>query len=454
MSNKVLFFLFSFSLIAAACKKEIESYYSSDNLVLLPAGQNCSVEDETSYAFSYRISGMTQQQNLHFFVGNSFFTQNWVESPSSTTARDGLGPLFNTASCSSCHFRDGRGEPFSGNGLLLRLSIPNGAGDPIYGGQLQDNGISTVLKEGTIQINYIEVGGIYNDGTPYSLREPTYTMTNLNYGNMDASVLVSPRVGNQLIGLGLLEIISESDLLAHVDESDLNGDGISGRANYVYDVYANSTVIGRFGWKANTGTLPTQVAAAFNGDLGIKSSLFPNENHTSLQNLAGLPDGGILEISDEDLAKTVLYCRTLAVPNRRNIALASVANGQRIFRDLKCTSCHVETYKTGNEGNISPLKNVEIHPYTDLLLHDMGDDLSDNRPDNLASGNEWRTPPLWGIGLFQTVNNHTFYLHDGRARSIEEAILWHGGEATNSLNTYKALKQSERQALLDFLNSL
>lgn len=454
MSNKILLFLFVLFLVAVACKKKIETFYSSENAIVLPAGQNCSVNDETSYAFSYRISGMTQTQNLHFFVGNSFFTQNWVESPSSTTARDGLGPLFNTSSCSSCHFRDGRGEPFSGKGLLLRLSIPGGAADPMYGGQFQDFGISTVSSEGEVQINYAESLHFYDDGTPYSLRFPTYSMTNLNYGNMNASVQVSPRVGNQLIGLGLLEIISENDLLAHADESDLDGDGISGRANYVYDEYANSTIIGRFGWKANTGTIPTQVAAAFNGDVGIKSSLFPDENYTPLQNLSGLPDGGTIEISDEDLEKTILYCRTLAVPIRRNTHVPSVALGEKIFQDLKCNSCHVESYTTSTQGNISPLKNVLIHPYTDLLLHDMGEGLADNRPDNLATGNEWRTPPLWGIGLFQTVNNHTYYLHDGRARSIEEAILWHGGEATKSANAYKALSQLDRSRLLDFLNSL
>lgn len=402
---------------------------------------------------------MTPEQSFEFFVGNSFFNQNWVEAPSSTTARDGLGPLFNTKSCSSCHFRDGRGSPLSGEGLLFRLSIPGGSlspiPDPIYGGQLQDFAISTAVAEGKMQISYQEITGTFADGEVYSLRVPTYSIMNLNYGPMSPAVMISPRVGSQMIGLGLLELITEASILARADEFDTNGDGISGKPNYVFDVYTNSTRIGRFGWKANTATISTQVAAAFNGDLGIKTSFFPNENHTANQTgLDGLPDGGVVEISDEDLEKIILYCRTLSVPARRNGNSYDVQKGKLLFRSLDCAKCHVEKQHTGTAGTIQPLKNNVIYPYTDLLLHDMGSALADNRPDHLATGNEWRTPPLWGIGLFPIVNNHQYLLHDGRARNVQEAILWHGGEAEASKNAFKALSKKERDQLIAFVNSL
>lgn len=455
MRNNILIALLSLAAILIACKKEVSEYYSSSYSEILPAGENCTVFDQSSLAFSYRISGMSSTQNLEFFVGNSFFNQNWVESPSSTTARDGLGPLFNTKSCSSCHFRDGRGAPLSGEGILLRLSVPGGGIDPTYGGQFQDHAISTASSEGDVSITYSEIGGMYPDGTTYSLRHPNYAMINLNYGALDPSVLVSPRVGSQMIGLGLLETIDASDIIAQEDVADADGDGISGKVNYILDPYYGVTMLGRFGWKSNTATLHTQVAAAFNGDIGIKTSLFSSENHTSNQSgLDLLADGGTIEITDEDLEKVVLYCQSLGVPARRNSSAYDVQKGSNIFKSLNCHKCHTESYVTGNSGNIEPLKNVRIYPYTDLLVHDMGPDLADNRPDGLADGNEWRTPPLWGIGLIQTVNNHTFLLHDGRARSIEEAILWHGGEAETSKNAFKQLPANERALLLAFLNSL
>ncbi len=454
MKSKILVVAFVAISALLACKKEIPTPGDPVSAYAL-AGENCSVNDATSYAFSHEVSGLNTQQSLDFFVGNSFFQQNWVEAPSSTTARDGLGPLFNTQSCSSCHFRDGRGKPFSGEGILFRLSVPGNNPEPIYGGQFQDHGISTAMSEGDILITYSEMAGQFADGSMYSLRVPTYNMINLNYGAMDPGTLVSPRVGGQVIGLGLLEIIPEADILQYADESDSDGDGISGRANYVHDVYNNMTMIGRFGWKANTPTLATQVAAAFNGDIGIKSTYFPTENYTANQpGLSGLPDGGVIEISDDDLEKVILYCRTLAVPYQRNPNYYNVRTGQQLFRELECAKCHRESFVTGTAGNIAPLKSVQIHPYTDLLLHDMGPGLADDRPDGLANGSEWRTPPLWGIGLIETVNGHSYLLHDGRARTIEEAILWHGGEAENSKEAYKALDVRQRQYVLDFLNSL
>ena len=445
-----------------SCRKDLETYDQEE----LSGGVNGTVFSESQTAFLQQMPGITPNEELQFFVGNSFFNQNWVSAPASTQARDGLGPLMNARSCSACHFKDGRGAPFlnsgdNANGFLIRLSIPgedlNGGpiGDPIYGGQFNDLAINQLDAEGDIIVTFEYSTGTYDDGTTYELRKPVYSFANLNYGAMSSNVLMSPRIGQQMIGLGLLEAISVNDILANADEGDADGDGISGRPNYVWDVTHQMTSLGRFGWKANQPNLYQQVAGALVGDLGIKSSVFMAENHTSGQSdLDTLPDGGMIEIDDDDLNKMVLYSSSLAVPARRNVDDESVKLGRELFREIDCAKCHTVTFNTGNFHNLSYLNNQTIHPYTDLLLHDMGPELADNRPDYLANGQEWRTQPLWGIGLISIVNGHTYFMHDGRARNIEEAILWHGGEAENSKNKFKALSATERKALIDYVNSL
>ena len=412
------------------------------------------------------MPGSTGDAELLFFVGNSFFRQNWVSAPASTKARDGVGPLLNSHSCSSCHFKDGRGAPFVENGqhssgFLIRLSMPgtNENGGPLphpyYGDQFNDLSISTVNPEGDIEVAFEYISGTYDDGTGYTLRKPIYNLTNLNYGDLDGSILTSPRVGQQIIGLGLLEAIDEQTLRDFEDEGDADGDGISGKLNSVWNLESGTHSIGKFGWKANQPSLMQQVAGAFNGDMGIKTHLFPNENHTNLQTeCLDLPDGGTFEIDADDLYKTYLYCATLAVPARRNIENESVKEGELLFRSMDCAKCHIPNMTTGNSHEFNFLNNQKIQPYTDLLLHDMGPDLADNRPDFLANGNEWRTQPLWGIGLIQIVNGHTYLLHDGRARNVEEAILWHGGEAENAKNQFKALSAQQRNAIIEYINSL
>lgn len=444
--------------MAISCSKDGHNPVLMAEDIFLSAGE-CTTMDETSNAFGQRVKGLTFDERQKFFVGNSFFTQNWVQAPASTTARDGLGPIMNAKACSACHGKDGRGAPFSGNGLLVRLSQIGNDGlpepHPIYGDQFQDVAIGGQVPEGQVSISYEMISGNYADGIPYMIRKPIYQLVNLNYGAIGTNVMMSPRVGPQMIGLGLLEIIPESEILANVDEFDSDGDGISGRANYVKNPVNNQTELGRFGWKANTVNLFVQAAAAFNGDIGIKTNLFPSENHSSFQSqLDGLPDGGTIEIEDESLEKLVLYTRSLAVPARRIENRTNFDLGRKIFNDLQCSKCHVEQYKTGNSGTIGALKNVTIRPFTDLLLHDMGEGLADNRPDGLASGREWRTQPLWGIGLIEKVNGHTYYLHDGRARNLEEAILWHGGEAENSKQLFVQSSKEYRQLLINFLKSL
>ncbi len=429
-------------------------------------GGPTTIYNTTENAFTFPAPGLAREPRLFFFVGDSFFNQNWVTAPSSTTARDGLGPLFNSRSCAGCHFKDGRGRApeFDGEaptGYLVRLKMPerslNGAylGEPIYGGQFQNRALEGVPAEGDILIEYEEVRGSFADGTPYSLRQPTVYLENLAYGEMHPEVTYSPRVANQIIGLGLLEAVPEMTLLELSDPSDSDDDGVSGRPNRVWDFYNNRRAIGRFGWKANQPHLLQQAASAFNGDIGISTGLFPSQNCATAQaDCLDTIHGGDPEISDDDLLKVVLYTRTLAVPAQRDADDPQVIRGAEVFREAQCNSCHVETLTTGIHPEVPALSNVTFHPYTDLLLHDMGEGLADNSPDYEATGIEWRTPPLWGIGLFETVNGHTNYLHDGRARNLSEAILWHGGEAETSLDAYLKMPLVDRQALLTFLRSL
>lgn len=423
-----------------------------------------TIRDITPNAFSRPISGLTREQERLFFVGNSFFNQNWVTAPASTTARDGLGPYFNARSCASCHFKDGRGRPpeFDGEhptGFLIRVSQPgrtlSGAvlPDPVYGGQLQDQAIDTLAPEVVITIVYEEVPFVFPDGTTVQLRQPNYQFSNLAYGALHPEGAISARVANQMIGLGLLEAISEETLIALADPTDQNGDGISGRPNYVWDKFNHQMTIGRFGWKANQPHLLQQTADAFLGDIGITTSLNPHENCTH-EACEGLAHGGSPEITDDDLLKVVLYSSTLAVPAQRDTDNPQVQQGGQLFQEIGCERCHTATLQTAVHPTIPALSHQTIHPYTDLLLHDMGEGLADGRSDFQATGSEWRTPPLWGIGLFQTVNGHTYYLHDGRARTLEEAILWHGGEAETARQNYIELTPAERDAILRFLNSL
>lgn len=420
-------------------------------------------------AFSHPVPGLTFDQQTWFATGNSFFKQNWVTAPSSTAGRDGVGPIMNAFSCSGCHLNDGRGEPGGSIGpstsaLLLRLSIPgeDAHGGPLpdatYGGQLQNMSIIGVLPEGSVSILSQVITGQLADGEPYELIKPVYNLSG-NYGAFSSSVMVSPRVGQQVIGMGLLEAINEQDILANEDPNDADGDGISGRVNRVWDYTLQATVVGRFGWKANQPSILQQTAGALVGDLGITNSIFGAENCTSAeQDCQNAPNGNdapnAYEINDIQLQRITFYLAALSVPGRRNAKDAQVLSGKQTFMNIGCGDCHRPSYTTGNYALVSALSNQKIFPYTDMLLHDMGDDLADGRPDYLANGNEWRTPPLWGIGLIQTVNGHTRLLHDGRARTLQEAILWHGGEAAPTVQRYKQLSAAEREDLILFLESL
>ena len=416
-----------------------------------------------SNAFELSARNLSNEERRTFEVGDSFFTQNWVTAPASTEARDGLGPTFNAQSCSSCHVHDGRARPPVNDddpvrGFLLKLSIPGPNGpidEPNYGDQLQDRAILGIAPEGRILIRYEFIHGQYPDGETYSLRKPTYMIAEPSYGPLHEELTISPRIAPAVFGMGLLEAISEDDILAQADPDDTDGDGISGRPNMVWDIEHQAFTLGRFGWKAGKPTVEQQSAGAFLGDIGITSRYFPFENCPESQTqCATQPNGGSPEVPDERLGKVTFYVQTLAVPAMRNVDDSNVRHGAQLFARTGCTSCHTPRYTTADDFPIAPLRSQVIFPYTDLLLHDMGDGLADNRPEVEANGREWRTPPLWGIGLVKTVNGHTNFLHDGRARNLEEAILWHGGEAEQSKDDFMVLASEDRQALIDFLRSL
>lgn len=427
-------------------------------------------EDASRNSFGLPAPGLTNEERRRFERGDSFFTQNWVTAPASTDARDGLGPTFNAQACSSCHVLDGRGAPPDPTGaearlgLLVRLSIPGEdpvtggpVPDPVYGGQFQDRSILGVPAEGTLRVTYATIEGTYADGERYELRAPTYELIDLAFGPLADDVLLGPRLGPQVMGMGLLEAIPAETILANADPDDADGDGISGRPNMVWDARAGEPRLGRFGWKANVTTVEQQVAGAFLGDIGVTSPLHPDDNCPPTQlACAAAPngsDGSEPELTADRLASVTFYNRTLSVPAMRDVQTDAVVDGSELFTEIGCVSCHLATIETG-PASPEVLANQTIHPYTDLLLHDMGPGLADGRPDFEATGSEWRTPPLWGLGLIDDVNGERFLLHDGRARTIAEAVLWHGGEGQASADAFRQLTADDRAVLLAFLEAL
>lgn len=429
------------------------------------SGGATTVFDISVNAFGNAAPNLEGEKDLHFVSGNAIFNRNWVTAPASTEDLDGLGPTFNARSCSSCHFKDGRGFPPNANepalSLLMRLSLP-GIGennapipDPNYGGQFNNRSILGVPDEGDLLVEWKIIEGNYPDGTTYSLREPNYKFQDLGYGDFPSNILMSPRVAPVMIGMGLLEAIDETTLLGFADPNDVDGDGISGKANTVWDVENTVFKIGRFGWKANQPSIRQQVTAAFVNDIGITSSVFPSEACASNQgDCQGSTAGGTPELREELLERVILYSQALAVPGRRDWTDDAVLRGKQLFSEANCDACHIPKITTGTHPDFPEFSHQTIRPYTDLLVHDMGAGLADGRPDFDADGNEWRTPPLWGIGLVQTVNGHTNFLHDGRARNLEEAILWHGGEAEKSKETFMNFSKEDREKVIQFLNSL
>ncbi|WP_299182248.1 di-heme oxidoredictase family protein [uncultured Neptuniibacter sp.] len=436
------------------------------------------------HAFTHPASNVRFEQQLDFKMGNGIFKKLWVPAPSSTTASDGLGPLYNARSCMQCHQRDGRGHTPNGNrpddnavSMFLRLSIPpqtaeqeqdlktgriGSVPDPVYGGQLQDFAITGLKAEGQMHVTYTEFDVELSGGETVQLRRPEYKIDALSYGPTHPELMLSPRIAPAMIGLGLLENIKEQDLLALSDPEDRNKDGISGRPNWVWDQEQEQLVLGRFGWKAGHPTLNQQNNAAFNGDIGISTPYVPDPNGDCTANqprCLNMPNGNSnhlegLELSSKMNDLLLFYTRHIAVPARRNAGTPHILAGKKAFYDAGCHHCHQPKFVTAKTPELPYLSQQLIWPYTDLLLHDMGEGLADHRPEFRATGREWRTPPLWGIGVTKTVSGQTHFLHDGRARTLLEAILWHGGEAETAKQKVKQMPVSERANLIKFLESL
>ena len=426
----------------------------------LPGGETTNTRLLGANAFLMPAANLNIEDEIAFYGGNGFFNQGWVEAPASTNARDGLGPLFNARSCSGCHFKDGKGEPPEEGdeffvGLLLRLKQWTGetlVDDPVYGGQLQDQSISSVPREARAHVMWSRVSGMYGDGSEYELRRPTFTLNDFNYGEPEGHLVLSPRIAPHMIGLGLLEAIPESDLVSLSDPADEDGDGISGRISWVATPQGDR--VGRFGWRAEVPTVRDQVAEAFAGDMGLTSSLITQDTCTDPQTeCLESTSGGEPEVSDHIFGRVVIYSKTIAVPVRRTPDDPKVLKGKQLFNRAQCSRCHTPSYVTG-ASDIEALSGQLIWPYTDLLLHDMGPDLADENagPDEIHQ--EWRTAPLWGVGLTEAVSGFAGFLHDGRARTLEEAILWHGGEAEMARDTFKAFSRAEREALIAFIADL
>jgi len=443
-------------LIMVKCQRS--AVFPTDQYDERLSGGDMTTFDATSKAFQSAFSGLSSYDEYIHEKGDLVFSQSFVTSPA--PIHNGLGPLYNNTSCESCHHNDGIGLPTAGDArssLLLRISLPgtDEHGGPVsvpgYGLQVQDKAAFGKQPEAKVSIVYTYQTNSFGDGETYELRTPAYRLTNL-YTPISGAYLLSPRLAPPMIGLGLLESVPESEIVAYADPNDGNGDGIRGVANYVWDITTKSTKLGRFGWKANTASVLTQVATAFNQDMGLTSSILPSESSFGQAQYDNLNDES--ELPDTTLNQVKYYAQTLCVPARRNVTDPVVKRGQQLFMLAKCGTCHRQTLTTGVNISFPQLSNQVIHPYSDLLVHNMGPGLGDGRPDFKADGQSWRTPPLWGLGLYSIINNPGYYLHDGRARTLVEAIMWHGGEAQQSKDYYSNLSKTDREAVLKFLQSL
>lgn len=460
------------------------------------SGGEASIKKTQSDAFSEHSNNMTSTESIKTFnIGDDFFNNPWVEGSASTSSRDGLGGLFNNNACQDCHIRDGRGHaPVDENdkdfdSILFRTAKSNisyeaqdkilqslqaNVPDSYFGGQLQQHGITGVSPEVNLGVSYHTRTVSFADGTAYNLRVPTWKISSYSeQNNFEEDTVFSARVAPPMIGLGLLQLISESDIIKQEDINDADGDGISGKANYVWSVANQTVALGRFGWKAGQPSLLEQSAGAFVNDMGLTNRLHKNETCTATQQACiDAPNGNgdsvnnyDFEVSDPVMDAIAFYSAHLAVPERRDAYSEQVKQGKALFMQAGCQSCHTESYTTMIDLDKPELSEQVIFPYTDMLLHDMGSDLADFTQENepassdmlyefLATATEWRTPPLWGLGLTKVVDPQATFLHDGRAETIMEAILWHGGEAEEAKQKVLQFSRAERESLLAFLNDL
>ncbi|MGC1508452.1 di-heme oxidoreductase family protein [Ketobacter nezhaii] len=485
--SRLVFVYFVFFLWLSGCNHEAIAKMPVppiDPAEILPGG-NTSVSITPFASFEKPAQNLPHDQKPDFHAGKALANQPWIKAPTSTTSRDGLGPVYNARTCLACHINGGKGAVPDNNqqrlfSAFLRISVPGTNStlgvqpEPTYGDQLQTQSVSLahqlgqiteensqsngVKPEAYVYLNWVESSFTYSDNHTVTLRYPEPEIRQLQYGPLQKNTLFSLRVAPAIPGMGLIELIEQSDIEKLADPHDRNQDGISGRINRVWDARSQKTVPGRFGMKANRPDVAMVVAAAFANDVGISNRLFPDQPCTTKQTRcldepSGNDDTGI-EIADPLFGLVVGFTQNLAVPVRRNADDKWVQQGRSLFYETGCSGCHHPRYVTGRSTKNPHLSEQTIWPYSDFLLHDMGPGLADGRPDFEASGNEWRTPPLWGIGLTKAVNGNANLLHDGRARSVEEAILWHGGEAGPAQQAFIDLPEQQRELLIQFVESL
>lgn len=370
------------------------------------------------------IPGLTPEQEKEHLIGDANFGRIF-------TKEDGLGPIFIQNSCSNCHIGNGKGHPST---ELTRFASANGSV------------IDYLLNKGGPQLQHRGVLGYLPETIP-------------NEANV-----FSKRLAPAVIGLGYIAALNDQSILNNADPNDLNGDGISGRVNYVsptsffspqsIHIPNNGQYIGRFGKKAEKVTIQDQVVFALKQDIGITSDFDTQDLYNYQLGINTGDDVTDPEVSSGFVYGLVFYMRTLKAPTRRNADNSDVLAGEKLFIQIGCASCHIPTFTTA-ESDISALSNKTFHPYSDFLLHDMGPLLDDNYPEGSANGFEWRTPPLWGIGLAKdSQGGKMFLLHDGRATTYEQAISFHGGEAASRRTAFNALSQAERDQIIKFLESL
>ncbi len=429
-----------------------------------PAEGDQAIPRDTS-AFDRPIPGLDAEQLQQHLDGKKIFETLLVDAPDGRGAlppllpegvERGLGPLFNNVSCDSCHLRNGRGLAIAGHGklrshVILKVGRLDGAAefpggpapDPRWGLQIQDHAVQGRSPEATIDLRYRPARqGLFADGTPFRLLKPEIAITPLSEAASIplSNLVISPRLPQPVIGMGLLEAVPAESLVALADPGDADGDSVSGRLNRVWDMRNGRRAIGRFGWKAEQPSVEQQSAEAYFEDMGVTNPLFPGEE-------------GTIELTETGLALVTFFLRTLAAPAPESNPGTAVRQGRELFRSLGCAACHRPELRTGAHP-IQALAHKTIRPFTDLLLHDMGEGLADRRGGFEATGREWRTPPLWGLGLTQRLTPGARFLHDGRARTLSEAILWHGGEGDAARRGFLALPTSQRLALIAFLRSL
>lgn len=416
-----------------------------------PVGGAATISADTLQPFLQIMPNLPSSNLGNVSPGRELFITQWTQAGTGRPLFDGLGPMFNATACSQCHSDTGRKPIYNANGqmsdaILFRLGNQQGSAHPHYGEQMQhqslDNNAST---EGTIRYHYVMASAEAPAGIQF-----TFTPTDATQPLGDTAI--SGRISPQLVGMGLLDLILETDIIAAADPDDANNDGISGRVHWVND--GRNQKVGRFGWKAINSSLRTQNANAMSQDMGLTTSVFIDPNCTPEQPICWTSaNGGSPEVSDSALDAVTDFMTALAVPERRIDDLSAFNEGAQLFTQIGCASCHTPKQKTGDSARFPLLSQQVIYPYTDLLLHDMGAGLDDGVKEKNAESFEWRTPPLWGIGIVAR-DPEARFLHDGRAGSLADAILWHGGEASNAKDRFERLPEDKKQRLLNFLRRI